>query len=63
VDLNYLYHRHQTSIMRAEAAPSRGARHAHLGLATAYARLIETKRLDGSANRPAPLAGGPAYAV
>jgi hypothetical protein len=63
VDLNYLYLRHQTSIMRAEAASSPGAHHAHLGLAAAYARLIEAKRIDGSANRPARLATGAMYAA
>ena len=40
MDLNYLYHRHQVSLFRADDAASPGARRAHQGLADGYAGLI-----------------------
>ena len=55
MDLNYLLHRHQVSLMRADAASSVEARHAHLGLAREYAtRITRIHRRLGAA--PAPLA-------
>lgn len=38
--LNDLLYRHQVSLMMADAAASREARHSHLALARAYARRI-----------------------
>ena len=46
MDLNYLYHRHQVSLMRADAAAGSEARHAHRGLAREYAQLIERTQSD-----------------
>ena len=39
--LNYLLHRHQVSLMRAEAASCISARSSHRALAFGYARQIE----------------------
>lgn len=39
--LNYLLHRHQVSLMRADAASCVSARSSHLALANGYARQIE----------------------
>ena len=39
--LNYLLHRHQVSLMNAEAAESLEARHSHALLAQGYARKID----------------------
>lgn len=47
--LNYLLHRHQVSLMRSNAAPSREARAAHRGLASAYAVQIRELRADTGA--------------
>jgi hypothetical protein len=47
MDFNYLYHRQQVSLMRAEAAASGAARAAHEGLA----RLYESMILRGKAER------------
>ncbi|WP_176473063.1 hypothetical protein [Sphingomonas lenta] len=44
MDLNYLYHRHGVSLMRADAAACDGARVAHLGLAKGYALRIDAER-------------------
>ena len=44
MDLNYLYHREQVSLMRADAAASPKARLSHQGLARGYARLIAKVR-------------------
>lgn len=44
MDLNYLLHRHQVSLMRADSAASPEARHAHRGLARTYAALIAESR-------------------
>ncbi|WP_413062275.1 hypothetical protein ACLN6N_16290 (plasmid) [Sphingomonas carotinifaciens] len=40
MDLNYLLHRHQVSLMRSNAAGSPEARHAHNGLVRGYAYQI-----------------------
>lgn len=59
MDLNYLFHRHQISLMRADEAGCSEARWAHEQLAQSYARLIEQNRADrpqGPARRPANLA-------
>ncbi len=40
MDLNYLLHRHQVSLMRSNAAGSPEARHAHNGLVRGYAHQI-----------------------
>jgi hypothetical protein len=44
MDLNYLYQRHQVSVMLARAAASKSARSSHAGLARAYAARIEAER-------------------
>ncbi|MHA6721482.1 hypothetical protein [Sphingomonas sp. RS2018] len=41
MDLNYLLHRHQLSLMNADAAPSVEARRSHDGLARGYALSID----------------------
>jgi len=46
LDLNYLLHRHQVSLMRADTAAGTEARHAHAGLARTYATLIHTLQRD-----------------
>jgi hypothetical protein len=40
LDLNYLYHRHGVSLLRAGAAACAASRAAHLGLAGRYAARI-----------------------
>lgn len=52
MDLNHLLHRHQISLMRASAAASPEARHAHRGLAKGYAARIRTLSLDLGARHP-----------
>ncbi len=49
MDLNYLLHRHQLSLMLANGAPSCEARASHRGLATGYARRIRETRADTGA--------------
>jgi hypothetical protein len=44
LDLNYLLHRHQVSLMRADTALCAEARHSHLGLAREYAVRIKRFR-------------------
>lgn len=44
MDLNYLLHRHQISVMRAGAASCAPSRRAHLGLADLYAEAIARLR-------------------
>jgi hypothetical protein len=52
MDLNYLFSRHQVSLMRAEAATCSPSRLAHLGMATAYAGRIDAMRqLAGATGR------------
>ncbi len=49
MDLNYLYSRHQISLINAKAATSAEARLAHLGLAKDYAaRINGAHRLLGA---------------
>ena len=57
MDLNYLYHRQQVSLMMADAATSSEARHAHRDLACRYGRLIDADRGATEWKRPAPLYG------
>lgn len=47
--LNDLLHRHQLSLMLAQAASSREARASHRGLATRYAARIRDLRADTGA--------------
>lgn len=42
MDLNYLFHRHQVSLMRADAALCPASRSSHRGLALGYAERIRT---------------------
>lgn len=42
MSLNYLFHRHQFSLMRAAAAPTVEVRRVHLAFAAAYADRIES---------------------
>jgi hypothetical protein len=44
MDLNYLYHRRQVSLMRAEVASCAPSRAAHVGLAALYAGAIAERR-------------------
>jgi hypothetical protein len=57
MDLNYLYHRQQVSLMMADAAASLEARHVHRDFARRYGRLIDAERGPGGWARPAPLSG------
>lgn len=49
MDLNYLFHRHQVSLMRAVSAAGPEARSAHRGLAVAYAGRIRSMQHDSGA--------------
>lgn len=49
MDLNYLFHRHQVSLMRADAAICVESRHAHRALARSYADEIERIQRDAGA--------------
>ena len=60
MDLNYLYHRQQVSLMMADAAASSEARHAHRNLAYGYGRLIDADRGIAEWKRPARLNGAAA---
>lgn len=55
MDLNYLLARHQTSLMRADAAASPEARYAHRNLAKGYADRIRKLRDDLGADAPQPM--------
>ncbi len=46
MDLNYLYHRQQVSLMRADAAACAPSRAAHAGLAQLYKSLIERAKAE-----------------
>ncbi len=46
MDLNYLYHRQQTELIRADAAASREARDAHAELASRYRGLIDEHKVE-----------------
>lgn len=52
VDLNQLFHRHQTSIMRAASAACAEARIAHEGLAACYAARIANLQADFGVTLP-----------
>lgn len=52
MDLNYLFHRQQVSLMMAAAASGVEARRAHRGLARAYAARIERVRATGGVSFP-----------
>ena len=60
MDLNYLYHRHQVSLMMADAAASTEARQTHRDLASRYGGLIDAERGPHEWKRPAPLSIGTA---
>lgn len=49
MDLNYLFHRQQVSLMRADAAICVESRHAHSALARGYAGAIERIQQDAGA--------------
>lgn len=52
MDLNYLFARHQVSLMRARSAACEPSRIAHLKLASGYAGRIATMRqLSGATGR------------
>jgi hypothetical protein len=44
MDLNYLFSRHQVSLMRADTAASPEARYAHRRFAALYAARIDERR-------------------
>lgn len=46
MDLNYLFHRHQVSLMRAGAASCQSSRSSHRGLARGYAQRIRAMQDD-----------------
>lgn len=50
MDLNYLFSRHQLSLVRATCGPSRAARHSHRGLADAYGERIRDFQLGVGAS-------------
>lgn len=65
MDLNHLYHQHQLSTMRADAAPSRMVRTRHLAAAGSVANRIRNYQIalgaDASAGWPAVIAIGCAH--
>ena len=52
MDLNYLFLRHQTSLMRAEGAWCPASRIAHAGLARGYAHRIAVMQRRSGASFP-----------
>lgn len=54
MDLNFLLHRHQVSLMRASRADGAEARDAHRRLTTVYAELVDDWSVRRGANA-APL--------
>lgn len=50
MDLNYLFHRHQVSLMREDAAAGPEARLAHRGLVSGYAAQIRSFQTDVGAS-------------
>ena len=48
MDFNYLYHRQQVSLMRADLASCGPSRAAHEGLAQLYTRTIERQKFERS---------------
>lgn len=57
MDLNYLFHRHQVSVMRADVAASPEAARAHRGLAQGYAHCIATVQEQSGARAPTRVIG------
>ena len=51
MDFNYLYHRQQVSLMRADLASCGPSRAAHEGLAQLYSGLIEQRKAERKAGR------------
>jgi hypothetical protein len=49
MDLNYLFHRQQVSLMRADAATCVASRHAHAALARGYGNEINRIQQDAGA--------------
>ncbi|WP_138956609.1 hypothetical protein [Sphingomonas sp. KC8] len=54
MDYNYLYHRHQISLIRAGAAKSVEARFVHEQLAGLYARAVELIQSERPPESPRP---------
>ncbi|WP_193753013.1 hypothetical protein [Sphingomonas endophytica] len=52
MDLNYLFHRHQVSLMMAAAAIGSEARCAHGQLARRYAARIVREQVEGGVSAP-----------
>ena len=52
MDLNYLFHRQQVSLMMAAAANGVEAQRAHSGLARAYGVRIDRVRASGGVSFP-----------
>ena len=51
MDFNYLYHRQQVSLMRADLASCGPSRAAHEGLAQLYGGIIERRKAERGADR------------
>ena len=51
VDFNYLYHRQQVSLMRADLASCGPSRAAHEGLAQLYSGMIERRKAERGTGR------------
>ncbi|WP_336958567.1 hypothetical protein [Sphingobium aquiterrae] len=51
-DLNYLLHREQEELLRAQQTGCQSARHAHAGLARGYAQRIRAHRLPYRTPQP-----------
>lgn len=58
MDLNYLYHRQQVSLMRADLASCGPSRAAHEELAQLYFGVIERRKRERGVGRPS---GVPAH--
>lgn len=52
MDINYLFHRHQVSVMMAAAAAGAEARHAHGQLARRYASRIVREQAQAGVDFP-----------
>ena len=52
MDLNYLFLRHQTSLMRASSAGCTASRMAHVGLVRGYAHRIDAMQRRSGASFP-----------
>ncbi len=53
MDFNYLYHRQQVSLMRANLASCGASRAAHEGLAQLYGGMIERRKAERGAGEQA----------